>query len=93
MVEFTVTNIGVGLRHATAQVMPNPKRYGGYDGGNRANTQQNNGQMFQNPNNPPVFQNPNNYGADNFQPAASDDPWGAPTGNPAPAPQNDEPEF
>ena len=25
MVEFTVTNIGVGLRHATAQVMPNPQ--------------------------------------------------------------------
>ena len=73
--------------------MPNPKRNGGYDGGNRTNTQQNNGQMFQNPNNPPVFQNPNNYGADNFQPAASDDPWGAPMGNPAPVSQNDEPEF
>lgn len=93
MVEFTVTNIGVGLRHATAQVMPNPKRNGGYDGGNHANVPQNNGQTFQNPNNPSVFQNPNNYGADNFQPAASNDPWGAPMGNPAPVSQNDEPEF
>lgn len=46
MVEFTVTNIGAGLRRATAQVMPNPKRNGGYDGGNHANVPQNNGQTF-----------------------------------------------
>lgn len=78
MVEFTVTNIGAGLRRATAQVMPNPKRNGGYDGGYHANPQQNNGQTFQGQPNPPVFQNPNNYGADNPQTSASDDPWGAP---------------
>lgn len=89
MVEFTVTNIGAGLRRATAQVMPNPKRNGGYDGGYHANPQQNSGQTFQGQPNPPVFQNPNNYGADNSQTLAPNDPWGAP---PQPT-QSVEPEF
>lgn len=87
-VEFTVTNIGVSLRRATAQVMPNPKRNGGYDGGVR-----NDGQSYQNANGPQVYQNPNNYGADNFQQAPSSDPWAGPVGNPAPTEPDTEPEF
>ena len=94
-VEFTVTNIGVSLRRATAQVMPNPRRNGGYDGGNHANGQtfQNNAQNHQNSNGPQVYQNPNNYGADNFRTAPSDDPWSLPANNPAPTGQDAEPEF
>lgn len=78
-VEFTVTNIGVGLRHATAQVTPNPKRGGGFNG---------NGQQYQNPANPPVFQNPANVGMGGVQTPMAD-PWGAAANTGS----EEEPEF
>lgn len=78
-VEFNVSNIAPSLRHATAQVIPNPKRNGGYDGANRNNYQQGGGQQFQNPNN----YNAGGFGQSaGYQPPStpSEDPWATPQG-------------